>query len=202
MRRERDHYRVSHAAQAKIFCNTFQDCKLSSLCTACTLWKPFSGHWIVLRKRPYVETWATPLILHSLTEYTECQAFCPVVQIAHPPAKEEIPARGKGERGSNSDERTDTLVLHVYYNSPTHSFIPRFLFIWPNDGRGGRCEAESYDRKPGPLLIVQYSLHCSLHPLPAVIVGRKHYLFTTTLRRGGSGAKYVHSKKAWSGERN
>ncbi len=57
----------------------------------------------------------------------------------------------RGVRGPNSDEGTDTLVLYVYYNPSTYSFIHGFLSIWQNDARGGRCGAEPYDRKPGPL---------------------------------------------------
>jgi hypothetical protein len=63
------------------------------------------------------------------TEYTECQASCPVVRIGshappcNPQANVAPPLwvqRG-GRGGPNSDEGTDPLMLYVYYNPYTTS---------------------------------------------------------------------------------
>jgi hypothetical protein len=65
-------------------------------------------------------------------EYTECQAFCPVVRIRslplpHPQASVAPPpfgskggdtlVRGVGVGGHNSDEGTATLILYMYINA-------------------------------------------------------------------------------------
>jgi hypothetical protein len=66
-------------------------------------------------------------------EYTECQAFCPVIRIGstpHPHPSEccspswvqggnTLACGGGGEGGPNSDEGSDTWVLYVSYNSST-----------------------------------------------------------------------------------
>jgi hypothetical protein len=102
----------------------------------------------------YQSNLSTPASLalekHVTIEYTECQAFCPVVRKSpHPfirkrvlPPPPPLSPRGetlagkRGRRGPNSDEGTDTLVLSVYillYNQLTvhltilHSFILNFL---------------------------------------------------------------------------
>jgi hypothetical protein len=73
-------------------------------------------------------------INHLSTEYTECQAFFPVVRIGSP---DPLTCKGvlllpplgpRGEKhslaeekvGPNSDEGKDTLELYVYYNPSTH----------------------------------------------------------------------------------
>ncbi len=68
--------------------------------------------------------------LSSSREYSECQAFCPVVPIGSPQPQPSVapPLGSTGEThslakegvvGPNSDEGTDTLVLYVYYNPST-----------------------------------------------------------------------------------
>ncbi len=68
---------------------------------------------------------------YKTTEYTEYQAFCPVVRIGSPPQTpspasvwcspplgprgETHSLGGEGVRGPNSDEGTDSLVLYEYY---------------------------------------------------------------------------------------
>ncbi len=52
------------------------------------------------------------------TEYTECQAFFPIVGVGSKGGRH-IPLRGSGCGGPNSDEGTDALVLYVYYNPST-----------------------------------------------------------------------------------
>ncbi len=75
------------------------------------------------------------LLQHILvcTEYTECQAFYPVVWIGSPHplttyivlfplwvlGRVTLAYGGGGWRGPNSDDGTDFLVLYVYYNPST-----------------------------------------------------------------------------------
>jgi hypothetical protein len=83
------------------------------------------------------------------TEYTVCQAFCPVVQIGSPhpltfkrvllpplgPNRETHSLAGEGVGEPNSYKGKDTLVLYVYYNpSPSLPLIPPSPadLIWPD----------------------------------------------------------------------
>jgi hypothetical protein len=94
---------------------------------ACAGWPPPPAGYSCARRRTH----------GSHKEETECQAFSPVVRIgsSHPPQPQVSVAsprpllvpRGEdtlacwrgGAGGANSDERTDTLVLYVYYNPST-----------------------------------------------------------------------------------
>jgi hypothetical protein len=65
-------------------------------------------------------------------EFTECQAFCPIIRIGSPPSPQPqasvapplwVQGRdtlaGEGWGGHNSDERKEPLALCVYYNAST-----------------------------------------------------------------------------------
>jgi hypothetical protein len=87
----------------------------------------------VLTSKGLIRFWNWIMIQNDCsTEYTECQAFCPVVRMGSHPLTRKlvlsplwIDLRGKhslageGVGGPNSDERTDTLVLYIYYNHST-----------------------------------------------------------------------------------
>ncbi len=82
------------------------------------------------------------IYIACLTKYEECQAFCLFVWIGppHPQASVAPPLSPRGEthslegdRGPNSNQGTDTLVLYVYYNPSTacqHCFCQFFMCLF------------------------------------------------------------------------
>ncbi len=108
------------------------------------------------------------------TEYTECQAFCPVVRIGSPTPSPQVSVAappgpgGEGLGGPNSYEGTDTLVLYIC----TYSIIPLrlrlFVFtanrLCVNEDQSLFATVVTSSTPPPPHLkkLVCYTYFCSL----------------------------------------